>query len=76
MYSVHSFWTTYSQSGIELLRDQRVERPALARAVAVHDDDLGRAAGLGAANRGVDLAGVEPAPFLVHRVAAASPAAT
>ena len=56
--------------GIELLRDQRVERPALACAVAVHDDDLRRARRLRAADGRVDLAGVEAAALLVHRVAA------
>ena len=56
--------------GVEQVRDQRVERPALPRAVAVHDDDLRGAGRLRAANGGVDLLGVEPAAFLVHRVAA------
>src|SRR5919198_1276812 len=55
---------------VEEVRDQRVEGPALARAVAVHDDDLGRAGGLRAADGGVDLLGVEPPTLLVHRVAA------
>ena len=55
---------------VELLGDQRVERPALAGAVAVHDDHLGRAAGAGAAHRGVDLLGVELSPLLVERLAA------
>ena len=56
--------------GIELLRDQGVEGPALAGAVAVHDDDLRGAAGLRTAHGGVDLTGVEAARLLVHRVAA------
>ena len=56
--------------GVELVRDQRVERPALACAVAVHDDDLRRAGGLRAAHARVDLLGVELAAFLVERLAA------
>ena len=56
--------------GVELLREQRVERPPFAGAVAVHDDDLGRARRLRAAHGRVDLAGVEAASLLVHRVAA------
>ena len=56
--------------GVEHVRDQRVERPALPRAVAVHDDDLRGAGRLRAANGGVDLLGVEPTALLVHRVAA------
>ena len=55
---------------VELLGKQRVERPPFAGAVAVHDDDLGRAGGLRAAHGRVDLAGVEAAPLLVHRMAA------
>jgi len=55
---------------IEFLRHQRVERPPLTGAVTVHHYDLGRAAGLRPPDGGVDLTGVEPAPFLVHRVAA------
>ena len=56
--------------GIELVGDEGVERPALPRAVAVHDDDLGRAGGLRAADGRVDLAGVEAPAFLEHRVTA------
>src|SRR6185437_7905418 len=56
--------------GVEQLVDERVEVPALARAVAVHDDDLGRPGGARAAHRGVDLLRVELAALLVHRVAA------
>ena len=55
---------------IELVGDERVEGPALARAVAVHDDDLGRSRGLRASHGRVDLPRVEPAAFLVHRLAA------
>ena len=76
MYSVHCCCTTNSQagssrSGISELNDQ-----PLARAVAVHDDDLGRAGRLRAAYGGVDLLGVETPALLVHRVAAASSAPT
>ncbi len=38
--------------------------------MAVHDDDLRRAGRLRAAYSRVDLLGIEPAPFLVHRLAA------
>src|SRR5262249_47680459 len=55
--------------GIELVRDQRVERPALPRAVTVHYHDLGRAGSLRAAHRRVDLVRVEPPPFLVQLLA-------
>src|SRR5215218_2969178 len=55
---------------VELLGDQRVERPPLARAVTVHDDDLGRAGSLRPADGRVDLAGVEAAALLEHRVPA------
>src|SRR6266540_6645959 len=55
---------------IELVRDERIERPALARAVAVHHHDLGRAGRLGAPNSGVDLLRIEAPPLLVHRRAA------
>src|SRR6185503_181540 len=44
---------------VEVLRDQRVERVAAARAVAVHGDDLGRAGRLRPAYGRVDLLGVE-----------------
>ena len=53
--------------GVEVFGDQRVEAEALTCAVAVHDDDLGRAGGLRAAHGCVDLAGVELAPLLEHR---------
>src|SRR5919197_3625467 len=56
--------------GIDQLRDERVEAPALAGAVVVHDDDLGRAGGLGAPHGCVDLLGVEAPALLVHDVAA------
>ena len=55
---------------VELLREQRVERPALPGAVAVHDDDLGGACGARASHGGVDLLRVELAAFLVERLAA------
>src|SRR5688572_19258071 len=55
---------------MEIFGDQRVERPTLAGAVAVHDDDLRRARRLRSANRGVDLLRVELAPFLVEPLAA------
>ena len=57
--------------GVEQLRLERVERPLLAGAVAVHDDDLGRARRLRAAHGGVDLLGVELAALVVERQAAA-----
>ena len=44
VYSVHSLLDDELDARVELLGDQRVERPALAGAVAVHDHDLGRAA--------------------------------
>ena len=53
---------------IEQVGNQRVERPAAAGAVAVHDDDLGRAAVERAAHRGVDLLGVEAGAVGVERV--------
>src|SRR5918996_2415755 len=56
--------------GVEELRDERVERPALARPVAVHDDDLVGARRLRASYCGVDLLGVELARLLVERLAA------
>src|SRR3954447_7977411 len=43
---------------VELVGDQRVERPAFACAVAVHDDDLGRARGPRPAHSRVELTGV------------------
>ena len=55
---------------VEEIRDERVERPLLAGAVAVHDDDLRRSRGLRAADGGVDLLGVELAALVVHRGAA------
>ena len=56
---------------VERLRDQRVERPVAARAVAVHHDDLGRAAGERAAHGRVELLGVEPPALLVAGLARA-----
>src|SRR6266540_3122353 len=50
---------------VELVRDQRVERPLLARAVAVHNDDLLGAGCLRAADGRIDLFGVELAPLVV-----------
>jgi len=41
--------------GIEQIRQQGVEGVVAARAVAVHDDDLGRARRLRPAHGGVDL---------------------
>src|SRR5436190_16221230 len=52
---------------VEVLGDQRVERVAVAGAVAVHHHDLGSAPGLGAPHGGVDLLGVEPAALLIER---------
>ena len=71
VYSVHSLLDDELAVGVEQVGHERVERPAAAGAVAVHDDDLGRTGRLRAAHGGVDLLGVEPPPFLVHRVAAA-----
>ena len=56
--------------GVEFLRYQRVERPSLAGAVAVHHHYLGRAGGFRPADRGVYLTGVQPPALLVHRVSA------
>ena len=56
---------------VERVRDQRVERPVAARAVAVHHDDLGRPAGERAAHGRVDLLRVEPPALLVARLARA-----
>ena len=50
---------------VERVGDQRVERPVAARAVAVHDHDLARAARERAADGRVDLLGVEPPALLV-----------
>ncbi len=50
---------------VELVRDQGIEGPLAARAVTVHDHDLGRAGGLRASNGGVDLLGVQLAAFVV-----------
>ena len=52
--------------GVEVLGDQRVEGVALAGAVAVHDDDLGRPGRLRTADGRVDLPGVELASLLEH----------
>src|SRR5919204_8611 len=46
---------------VEEVRDERVERPLLSGAVAVHDDDLLGAGRLRAAHGRVDLLRVEPA---------------
>ena len=70
MYSVHSFWTTHSQRGSRASGSEGVEVPALARAVAVHHDDLGRARGAGSPDRGVDLLGVQAPRLLEERLAA------
>ena len=56
---------------VERVRDQRVERPVAAGAVAVHHHDLGRAARERAADRRVDLLGVEAAALLVAGLAGA-----
>ena len=55
---------------IEQIGDQRVERPAPAGAVAVHHDDLARAAGERAPHGGVDLLGVEAGAIGVERLSA------
>ena len=57
--------------GVEQVGHERVERPAAAGAVAIHDDDLGRPRRFRAAHGRVDLLGVEAPALLVHRVAAA-----
>src|SRR5581483_5928619 len=57
--------------GMEELGQERVERVVAARAVTVHDDDLGGARSLRAADGRVDLLGVQPAPFLEERAVAA-----
>ena len=59
MYSVHSLLDDELAVGVEQLGDQRVEASSAAGAVAVHDDDLGRARGLRAAHGRVDLLRVE-----------------
>src|SRR5205807_888631 len=51
---------------VELVGNEGVERPFLARAVTVHDHDVLRARGLRAAHGSVDLLGVELAPFVVR----------
>ena len=56
---------------VEQVGQERVERVVAARAVAVHDDDLRRARRLRAADRRVDLLGVERARFTEQRVVAA-----
>ena len=43
VYPVHSLLHDVLAVRVEQVRDERVERPAAAGAVAVHDDDLGRA---------------------------------
>ena len=62
--------------GIEELGDERVEVVRAAGAVAVHDDDLGRAGRLRAAHGRVDLLGVEDAALVVELLAAGASAAT
>src|SRR5579862_3372428 len=57
--------------GIEVGGQQRVERVVAARAVAVHDDDLGCSGGLRAAHSCVDLLRVELARLVVERLVAA-----
>ena len=52
-------------ASVERIRDQRVERPVTARAVAVHHDHLAGAAVERAAHGRVELLGVQAAPFLV-----------
>ncbi len=54
---------------VERLGEERVERPSLSGSMAVHDDDLGRAARASAPDDGVDLFGIELPPFLVERLA-------
>jgi hypothetical protein len=56
--------------GVELFRNQRVERPAFAGTVTVHDDDLRGTGGLRAAYGGIDLFRVEPSAFLVQSLTA------
>src|SRR4029079_19045677 len=51
---------------IELVRDQRVERPFLTSAVTVHHHDLLRASGFRTADGAVDLLGVELATLVVR----------
>src|SRR5207248_404390 len=51
---------------VEQIGHQGVEVPWPARAVAIHDHDLGRTGGAGAPHRRIDLLGVEAAAFLVH----------
>ena len=53
-------------SSIELVRDERVEGPLPACAVAVHDDDLGRACRTGTTHRRIDLLGVQLTPFVIR----------
>jgi hypothetical protein len=54
---------------VELVGNQRVEGPALAGAVAVHDDDLRRTARERPPHRRVDLLGVEPRSLGMERLA-------
>src|SRR5207245_415817 len=58
-------------SRVEVFGNQRVERPLIAGAVAVHDDDLAGARHLRAAHGGVDLLGVELSALLIRRTLAA-----
>jgi len=52
--------------GVEEVGNERVEAIVAARAVVVHDDDLGRAGRLRAPHGGIDLLGVEDATLLVE----------
>ena len=61
---------------VEQVGDQRVEVVRAAGAVAVHDDDLGRAGRLRAAHGRVDLLGVEDAALVVRLLSAGRSAAT
>ena len=70
MYSVHSCLDDPFAAWVEGLGQQGVEVPALARAVAVHHDDLGRARRAGSPDRGVDLLGVQAPRLLEERLAA------
>jgi hypothetical protein len=56
--------------GVEQVRDERVERPLLAGAVAVHHDDLRRTGSLGATDGRVDLLGVQASALVVERLPA------
>src|SRR5579884_408639 len=53
-----------------MIRDQALEAPGAARAVPIHDDDLGGSGTLAATHRRVDLSGIEPPPLFIERRAA------